>query len=43
MKKKKLNSKNPKFQPAAEGEKEKVTRKLIKNKDGIKIYAIFKH
>ena len=43
MKKRKLNSKNPKLQPAVVVSKEKVERKLINNKNGIKIYAIFKH
>ena len=42
MKKRKLNSKNPKLQPAVVVSKEKIEKKLIKNKDGIKIYAIFK-
>ncbi len=42
MKKKKLNSKNPKFQPVVEIVKEKIDRKLIKDKKGVKIYAIFK-
>ena len=42
MKKRKLNSKNPKLQPSVVVSKEKVERKLINNKNGIKIYAIFK-
>ena len=42
MKKRKLGSKNPKLQPAVVVSKEKVERRLINNKNGIKIYAIFK-
>ena len=42
MKKRKLKSKNPKLQPAVVVSKEKVERRLINNKNGIKIYAIFK-
>ena len=42
MKKRKLNSKNPKLQPVVVVSKEKVERKLINNKNGVKIYAIFK-
>jgi len=42
MKKRKLNSKNPKLQLAVVVSKEKVERRLINNKNGIKIYAIFK-
>jgi len=40
MKKRKLNSKNPKFQPLVEIEK--TTRKLITNKNGVKVYAVYK-
>lgn len=43
MKKRKLGSKNPKLQPAVVGSKRKVEKKLINNKDGVKIYAIFEH
>ena len=42
MKKRKLNSKNPKLQPTVVVSKDKEVRKLINNKDGVKIYAIFK-
>ena len=40
MKKRKLNSKNPKFQPPVEIEK--TTKKLIANKNGTKVYAVYK-
>jgi len=40
MKKRKLNSKNPKFQPVVEITKN--TKKLIINKDGVKVYAVYK-
>ena len=42
MKKKKLNSKNPKYHPKDDVVKEEIRRELIKDKKGVKIYAIFK-
>jgi hypothetical protein len=42
MKKRKLNSKNPKYFPQSEKKIEKATKKLIANKGKVKVYAIFK-
>lgn len=41
MKKRKLNSKNPKWNK--EDKEKKYTLKLIKDKDGVKIYAQYNH
>lgn len=42
MKKRKLNSKNPKYILESDKKKEKATKKLITNKGKVKVYAIFK-
>jgi|TARA_R100001530_G_scaffold10639_6_gene10541 hypothetical protein len=42
MKKRKLNSKNPKYIPESDKKTEKTTKKLIASKGKVKVYAIFK-
>ena len=42
MKKRKLNSKNPKYIPKSDKKIEKFTKKLIANKGKVTVYAIFK-
>tara|TARA_R100000742_G_C4279224_1_gene103274 strand:- start:2382 stop:2534 length:153 start_codon:yes stop_codon:yes gene_type:complete len=41
MKKRKLNSKNPKYKKEEEKEKKKLTKILINEKKNFKIYAVF--
>tara|TARA_R100000988_G_C3906701_1_gene120023 strand:+ start:91 stop:222 length:132 start_codon:yes stop_codon:yes gene_type:complete len=42
MKKRKLNSKNPKYLPKEETKKESVRRELLAKKGKVKVYAVFK-
>tara|TARA_B100000459_G_C8477037_1_gene156903 strand:- start:331 stop:462 length:132 start_codon:yes stop_codon:yes gene_type:complete len=42
MKKRKLNSKNPKYAPKEEKKIETIRRELIANKGKVKVYAVFK-
>tara|TARA_R100001443_G_scaffold113260_1_gene127689 strand:+ start:840 stop:977 length:138 start_codon:yes stop_codon:yes gene_type:complete len=42
MKKRKLNSKNPKYLPKEENKEEKVTKKLLSSKGKVRVYAVFK-
>jgi len=42
MKKRKLNSKNPKYLPAEDTKKDQVKRVFIREVKGVKIYSIFK-
>jgi|TARA_B100001250_G_C19428660_1_gene626475 hypothetical protein len=41
MKKRKLNSTNPKYQKKDTTKKQKLTKKLINETKGVKVYAVF--
>jgi len=43
MKKRKLNSKKPKYLPIEDKKDEQVEKKLISQKGKVKVYAVFKN